>query len=166
MLFNFIWNYKPDKIKRSSLTAPIDKGGADMINVAVQNKALKITWVKRLLDDSNAYWKILVHNQLPETGEYLWNCNFCKEDVKYAFPNLHNQFWRDVLISWAEYNYFTPTNRTEILNQHIWFNSFIKINNEVLFYKNWFHRGITKVCDLFKKDGSFLNWEELVVGLN
>ena len=160
-LFNFIWNGKPDKMKRTTAIAPLNKGGLNMINIATQNKSLKITWIQRLLDNSNANWKSLVYNQLPDVGEYLWTCNFNKKEVNYAFPKLCNSFWIDVLKAWAEYNFHSPSNRSEIIKQNIWFNSHITINNKILFYKTWFRAGITIMSDLINNQGQFLVLEEL-----
>ena len=39
--FPFIWNFKPDKIKRNSLTGPISKGGLNMVNFLDVEKSLK-----------------------------------------------------------------------------------------------------------------------------
>ena len=43
----FIWNFKPNKIQRNTLTAPIAKGGLNMINFMHVEKSLKAAWVNR-----------------------------------------------------------------------------------------------------------------------
>lgn len=166
ILYNFIWDGKPDKIKRSVMIAPIDKGGLNMIDITIQDKSLKIAWIKRLLDNSQANWKLLVYNQLPNVGEYIWKCNFNREDVNKCFPNLYNHFWIDVLKSWADYNYHAPNNCTDILNQNIWFNSHIKINGQLLFYSNWYRAGIKHVADLFNSEGEFISLNAFILRYN
>ena len=59
--------------------------------------------------------------------------------------------------AWADYNFHTPKDCSDILNQNIWFNSHITINNQLLFYINWFRAGIQQVSDLFNSDGEFLS---------
>ena len=51
----FIWNFKPDKIKRSSVIGLISKGGLNMVNFMDEEKSLKAAWVNcyHLLEDSH-----------------------------------------------------------------------------------------------------------------
>ena len=46
-LFKFIWNNKPDKVKREVLYSTKENGGLKMTNIAHFSDALKIAWVKR-----------------------------------------------------------------------------------------------------------------------
>ena len=48
ILFKFVWNQKPDRIKRTTMYIPIKEGGLGMIDIFNYVKALKITWIKRL----------------------------------------------------------------------------------------------------------------------
>ena len=58
ILFKFIWNGKPDKIKREMLYCSKEDRGLKMTNISKFIDALKIAWVKRFLDDENkASWK-------------------------------------------------------------------------------------------------------------
>ena len=51
IIYDFIWNGKPDKIKRKVLSAPIERGGAKMVNVDCKNKSIKFAWIKRLTEN-------------------------------------------------------------------------------------------------------------------
>ena len=46
-LYKFIWNSKPDKIKRRILIGPIDRGGLKMVDIQMQNTAIQTGWIKR-----------------------------------------------------------------------------------------------------------------------
>ena len=50
MFYNFLWDGKPDKIKRSIAKQKIIQSGIDMINLELFDKALKLTWLRRLLE--------------------------------------------------------------------------------------------------------------------
>ena len=39
--FKFIWNFKPDKVKRQTIVLPVDKGGLNMVNFTILDKSLK-----------------------------------------------------------------------------------------------------------------------------
>ena len=47
-MYSFLWNGKPDKVKRSSLIQTYDKGGLKMIDIDKFIQAQKITWIKRI----------------------------------------------------------------------------------------------------------------------
>ena len=50
MLFNFIWQNKPDKIKREVLVQDYEAGGIIMIDTSIVNctTALKVTWIREM----------------------------------------------------------------------------------------------------------------------
>ena len=52
--FPLIWNFKLDKIKRNTLTAPIAKGGLDMISFVHVENSLKAAWVNRYCSSENS----------------------------------------------------------------------------------------------------------------
>ena len=46
-LYKFIWNSKPNKIKRRTLIGPIDRGGTKTVDIQMQNTAIQTGWIKR-----------------------------------------------------------------------------------------------------------------------
>ena len=63
LTFNFLWAGKPPKIKRNTIIGEKKDGGLKMCDFNIMEKALKIAWVNRIQDDSQASWKI-IPNQL------------------------------------------------------------------------------------------------------
>jgi hypothetical protein len=57
--YNFLWNNKPEKIKRKTIIADHESGGLKMIDINSFLKAQKATWVKILLTPDNSSWKAL-----------------------------------------------------------------------------------------------------------
>ena len=53
IMYSFIWDSKPDKIKRSTLIQNYEKGGIKMIKIEKFIMSLKVTWVKKILDSCN-----------------------------------------------------------------------------------------------------------------
>ena len=57
-MFRFLWNGKPDKIKRNVIIQDYNKGGLKMIEIDSYINALKTKWIKRILDENNkGLWK-------------------------------------------------------------------------------------------------------------
>ena len=52
-IFSFIWNDKPDKIKRNIVTQNYEIGGLKVPDIYKLAQSIKASWVKRILDSSN-----------------------------------------------------------------------------------------------------------------
>jgi hypothetical protein len=57
--FKFIWNGKPDKIKRNLIINSYERGGLQMIDIKSYFIALKATWVSRLVTGNISNWKLI-----------------------------------------------------------------------------------------------------------
>ena len=56
ILYKFVWDNTPNKIKRKVLCTSYVEGGLKMISIFNFVKALKISWVKSLIADKNPPW--------------------------------------------------------------------------------------------------------------
>ena len=150
-LFHFIWDNKPDKIARKTIYSTYNEGGLNMPHIRTQCKALKIAWIKRLLaGDPKIGWRFLVFNSLKINDSYIFYCNTNSVHTKELFRN-SNVFWYDVLEAWCSYNFFHPESLEEILSQSLWFNSYILIGKNVVYFQLWFNKNIRFVKDIVKK---------------
>ena len=53
----FLWNAGPDRIKRTVVTKDLRAGGLRMINIQYFIKALRITWLRRVIQShENKTW--------------------------------------------------------------------------------------------------------------
>ena len=52
-IYKFIWNNKPDKVKRTTMIASYEKGGLNMIDINSYFKMLKIKWVLKLVQSTD-----------------------------------------------------------------------------------------------------------------
>ena len=97
ILYDFVWDGKPDKIKRKTLILPIDKGGLGMPDCRIFCKVLKIVWIKRFYDKSDdVRWKIVFSNALESHGGMLlFKCNF--KHNEYFIEEIKNPFIRDLI---------------------------------------------------------------------
>ena len=58
-----LWGDKPDRVKRINITQSYQKGGLKMINLDFFVKAMKFTWIRRLVLSQNTKWATLFQNQ-------------------------------------------------------------------------------------------------------
>ena len=161
LLFKFIWNNKTERIKRSTLYRNNLDGGIKMPHLPSFNYALKLAWLRRLLDVNNkGSWKTIVLYKLPITEQYLWECNLNIKDLPNLLKKEKRTFWTEVLEAWCLFNFKEPTDLDSVRKQQIWFNSFIKIDRNVLFYKNWYSHGICTIQDLLNNNSTFMTYEQ------
>lgn len=52
-MFSFLWNDKPDKIKRIQITQDYENGGLKMVDISKFSNCLKASWVKRIMYQNN-----------------------------------------------------------------------------------------------------------------
>ena len=135
IFYKFIWNNKPDKIKRTTMINRRIHGGFNMIDMLSFAKSLKTTWVKLYLDDTHRQWKCLFNDSLKRYGgTFIFQCNFSGNDVLH----ISNIFIRQVCEIWSEYNFYHPIDNFG--NQFVLNNSHIKINKNIV-YNDCLHKG-------------------------
>ena len=159
IFFRFLWNGKPDKVKRNTIFGNYQDGGLKMPHITSFISALKVTWIQKVLDsDNNAAWKVLITDVLDEIGgENFWH--FTKGAMT-KLSSKFNTFWKDVVKVWATLRNDPPTApEEEILSQPLWYNDKIKIDKHTIFYPHWIREGIFFIRDLLKQ-GNFLSFIE------
>ena len=62
MLYTFLWNNKPDPIKRAKVIQNYEWDGLAMVDVVTFISSLKLTWLKRL-SNSTATWAVIAQHQ-------------------------------------------------------------------------------------------------------
>ena len=147
LIFDFIWDYKIPKIKKTTLIKDKENGGLNVINFSLFDKALKICWVKRFCSEGNQPWKIIPLRLLSNVGgTLLFYCNY---NVKYLTLNVKlPAFYNEIILHWQEINNVIPKTKKGVLDQIIWNNSFIKINNTSVYFESWHQVGVTKLSSL------------------
>ena len=153
-LHRFIWEGKPDKISRNQMAQPYHLGGAKMINVHLHAQSLKTSWMRRLFAGTlDSYTYFLMNLFLPNNRQF--NAYFGDNHYRQMAEETRNPFWKDV------FSIFSKLQRIAVNNvscQPLWKNNYIQVNNECVFYKSWYDKGITVVNDLLEDDGTFLTF--------
>ena len=139
-IFNFIWDSKPDKIKRSVIMQDYKNGGLRLMNIDYFIEALKAGWVRRIFDEQNkGIWKEFYLEKFNAFGgKLILESNLHIQDCSQITNK--NMFLWDVLAGWCKIDNSESTH--VITKEIIWNNSHIKCNNKILFYHVWYEKGI------------------------
>lgn len=120
--------------------------------------ALKSTWIRRLIH-SNTKWVKLFESELGLKIETLWEKG--SDFITNISNKIRNKFWKEDLLDWVKIVMSYSQNDIKVLNEHIWFNPNIKINNSSIFIKNYFNCGYKFIKDLMTEEGNFVSLETL-----
>ena len=78
IIFDFIWEGKPPKIKKKTIIGEKHRGGLKVIDFEIMEPSLKIAWIKRITEASDASWKIILNQATSHYGdlEFLTKCDY------------------------------------------------------------------------------------------
>ena len=116
LIFNFIWEGKPPKIKKTTIIGEKVNGGLKMIDFGIMEIALKILWIQRI------QLKAIPERLLGDFGGLAF-LSQCRYDVNLIqLHNLH-PFYRSVVKYWQDYRSDFADDNTQVQNEIIWNNS-------------------------------------------
>ena len=129
ILYKFIAGSQMEKLKRNTLIGSYTIGGFWMVDISLQNKAIKVLWLKRFINIAGM-WREFVMEQIPHVDyRYLLRCNLKLEDMPQNTDS--GTMWDEIWRTWCELNYNGEiTSPEEALNQTLWYNSNIRIGNK------------------------------------
>ena len=166
MVFNFLWQHKPDKVKRETVFRNMKDGGLNMLNIRASILALKLTWIRRLVNGEGIWQNILLHRF---KLDLMLNCGY--EYLNFCHKSIKNMFWKDVFFAWSE-----MAKKEELLDdgdealllgtQPLWYNGLLKIDNKPIFYNSMYCNGFRVINDLLKDNGELYTFNELTVLVN
>ena len=164
LLYDFLFNCKWDKIKRTEMINDYDKGGLKMIDIQSFNKSLKMKWVQGYLnDDNHGKWKLFLDFHLQRCGgKLVFLSNLKPQDVPQL--NLRDLFLREIIEHWTDLSY--KEKHLDFNAMGIWHNSLIRIENRPFFYTFWLKKGVKEVRDLLNQDQTFLSYNAFVAKYN
>ena len=155
MSFKFLWNNKPDRLKRSTSILPLELGGLNMPDIGAFWLSLKLSWTRRFMAKNCLWQKILSLNLLYQNHDMF--------DVWYGGPSLissiaekmTNLFWREILTAIAIFsNNVHFAHPYFFYNLNIFDNPLFSINNIELKSSDFLNLWNKKVCqvgDFFKR---------------
>ena len=130
LFYNFVWNNKIDRVKRTVAIKPYKQGGLKMIDIFSFINALKITWIRRSIQKESK-WLSLLYHMYPKLQKFhIFGIRYVKEEL----INIDNHFWKDVFHSWTYFtNSIRKTKWLDFINEPIWSNNSVKIGGKTLF---------------------------------
>lgn len=128
-------------IKRAVLYQRPCQGGLNFPNVRTIVKALQLSWIGRLLSESNDAWKAIPNAYFNRYGglPFLLKCNYNTKKL----DNNISPFYSELLDYFGELRdqYRDDCFKGDLI---IWNNKDITIEGKSLYWKTWSERGVLK----------------------
>ena len=164
IMFKFLWNNKPDKIKRVIMYGTRAEGGLTMPHIENYNVSLKASWIKRLTENTNKGWArtALKLFQKGKSTILMGNISIKQLEKEKLLPK--SKFWSEVVRHWANYNFkdLQEIEDDTVNHQPLWFNQHIQISNKVIFFQHWKEAGVNTIKDLKDEYGKMLSYDQFI----
>lgn len=151
-ILEFLWEKKPPRIAYYTLIGKPEEGGMGLVDVEQKMKSMRVKVVKKFLEDKNrAEWKKLMAFYLNKCGDFNLGENILWMKLKMWMIEGIPQFYKEVLNAWRLFLTevdFNPEGREGILNQPLFLNDKITIQQRDIYFKKWLQVGIAKVRDV------------------
>ena len=116
-----MWDGKPDKVKRATITQDKYNGGLKMPELKNFILSLKLTWIKRLSKAYDRPWGKLfqiMYGSIENLYNFGPNWGLA---MNYKLPN---KFWEEIFSAWNEINdQIKEKNKTDVLATPLWYNN-------------------------------------------
>ena len=159
---SFIWDDKKPRIKHSTSIADYSEGGYEDVAIETKISALKVTWIKRLLDSNFHSWKIIPTILFSIIGglKIVFHSNLKLSRQCKLIVNTFPKFYQELVYLWSDVSENEPLTVSEIFREELWNNSRIMLNEQSLYNYHFISKGILTVRDLIDASGQLLGWTE------
>ena len=159
LFFDFIWPKKKHHIKKQVLIQSIEDGGLKMPDIKTMIKATKLMWIKRFLTKNNNYISIAhVNSKIDNFEKFFYNkLNVCHLNSK------PTPFYNQILSYWEEFRDLSSDKKSkmDILNEKLWLNKDILVDNKPLMFPAWSENGINCLFDILENNGIFKTKDQI-----
>ena len=130
MVETYLWKNKKPKIPYNVLTQDKMLGGLGLVDLNKKSQSLAIVWIQNI--EKNGECKNLAKFFLGSVIEenFIWKCNLSKNDAEANFKQAG--YWKHVLQAWCTLNFQIPQSKENIMDQIIWYNSNIRMDQKIL----------------------------------
>ena len=126
-------------------------GGLKDIDIELKIKALKLSWIRRLYDETEHEWKIIPKFFIEKLSKNIFFPNL-KVNIKNKLPT----FYKNMIREWESLADCDPLTIENVLFQSIRFNSKILINGSVI---TWHDASELFVNNFYDELGRIMDWE-------
>ena len=159
LVMRFMWRGRPPKVARVTLCQQTIDGGLNAIDIAHMYKALKLTWITRMINKPEATWCQLLQARIG--GLQLRDLLRCDRAKTYVDKLKIPSFYKDTIIDFQKMMHAPVDSALKARKQLLWYNDEIKRDGKPFCIKQMYSEGIRFIDDIVGHNGHILNLEQL-----
>ena len=130
-----------------------------MINLNAFSQALKITWLRRILQKESK-WQVLIKTIVNIINVFCCGSDYTDSTLK----NVKNVFWKDVIkaLSNLQKRLNVDDDKSCPYQTPIFCNKNLLVGGKSFFYKSWLEKGICFIQDLMDIEGNLFNFHAFI----
>ena len=152
LMFKFLWNDRKPHVKKEVVINEIAKGGLKMPHFASMVKAIKCTWIKRILNASDCKLA-LIKSFIKYRNMDIIDIIKCKLDCDHM--KFTSVFYEQIFASWFEV--YSAVRPQEILYLSLWHNRHITIGKKTVYFVEWKNKGISLLKHIMDNNRKILS---------
>ena len=157
ILYKFLWDNKPDKVKRKIINEPIKNGGLNMPDLNKLMLSIKTSWFRRLIKSSEQDWITIFEKTICDKKNLTV---YGMDYLLHLKQTCTNPFWQDVFKAFYLVNKSSnPTCFQDLLDTPLWFNT--NVFSTRLHYPNWSRSELYFIRDIVDENGNILDYNLL-----
>ena len=157
-----MWNNKKHFLNKNVMINTLEEGGWNMVDIYSKNISIKCKWIKKLVDQKAPFLTSIAGYFIPHADKLFWSGNLKVADGLKLLKH-HSILWKSLVQAWCIYNFSVPNSAEEILNQQLWYNSFILMDKKPFFFDQLYSKGIVYIKDIVNQEGHILSAQDLKV---
>ena len=148
--YKYLWDGKPDRIKRRVMEAPCISGGLGLTNLPLMNQALKIAWLPRLIE-SESGWAQIISSKFTFPVLHICRGNLRFEEMRPFIRSPLPLFWDQAFRFWCLWNFVLKgkVDHESMFSQPLFLNS----NLSSIHYNVQHMSIVTQIGELFNETG-------------
>lgn len=142
LVYKYLWNNGPDRIKRATIIKNINACGLRMIYLSYFIKALKNSWFRRVIMNLHSSSCYSLSNV-----DFKKVFSFGQGYADQIKSSLRNPFWKDILQDWSHFSdKIKVKNVAHVKDSPLWYHD--DFNGGKLFnINNWIDKGAFRIAD-------------------
>ena len=156
VFYDFIWPNGKHHVKKNTLIQPIEDGGLKMPDFKDFLISNKLCWIGRILNEKSIIHKIA--SAVTDIGNLS---DFLSKKFDVSYTNRLPIFYQQIFGYWSSVYGTEPSDVNGVLNECLWHNKWVLIDQKPFYYRYLAEKGINIVADLIDEHGSLLSLEQL-----
>ena len=162
LFYDYVWNDHRHKLNQRRMEQPPERGGFNMVNVALHQWCLSLRWIKQTLNNQDTwnFWECYLRDSIKIDLRDFLRCNISKVSYKNLVKNWKSfpDFWKGILDTWFSRRWLPmkTQNTDAVWSRGFLFNGYfgdIYYNNSLKCYE--YFRGM----NIFTVEEFSLCWE-------